>query len=727
MADDTSLAGQDQTASPSWDVNQYETWPQLDGAVADLTHNGSAWADLSHNAAAERWYELSDKLAAAVDALGEVNAAFQTEYNNIKGNFVGAAADSFLDFASRIYNQSEEIYDSANGGGFAATVGNVGHDIQGFAQQWWDLVRAAHDAEASVAKSYQDAIDAATSVDQVNSLIAEAQDGYNNVEVALYDSLREQLRGLRSRFESRGGDLSTLTLGAAETAADSNPVDTRVRTPDGSTDSGETEKYRAGDVTEADKKPLTGTDGQPLDTKVRTPDDDLESGETEKYRAGDVTEAGLKPQTDADLDTLTRTPDTTDPYGLASDPYAASSDPYATGTTSDPAYDQQLQDAQDAANDALAGAGTVPSSGTTGSGGGTSGTGAGGGTSGGGTTGSGTGGGTGGATDPGAGGSTPSTGSSGSGGSGSSEEEERKKALDDARKAANDAIDSLCPPTDDGSSPTDDLTGGDTPATESTDPSSGTGSSEEEDRQKALDDARQAANDAIDGLADSSTGSSLEDYLNGTSGDSGTTPQNEAMDAVDKAIEGLPGYGGDDAYAQGLQDAKDAADSAIAGLPGFQSGVDSLGGGSSTLPDLSSGGPGGGGLPGGGGGGGGLPGVDVPGPAPLDGAVGPQGDGILDTDLASKAGLVPATGSGAVTAGAPLTAGLSGSPVMPSGADGSMGMPMGGMPMGGGMGGMGGGGMGQQKEREPATWLQAEDGTWQDHEDEEPPSVLGRK
>src|SRR5882757_9907671 len=191
MADDTSLAGQDQTPSPSWDVNQYQTWDELDGVVSDLTHNGSAWADLTHNAAGERWYVLGDELKAALDNLGQVNSAFQAEYNKIKGNFTGAAADAFADYAGKIYTQSEDLYNATSGRNLAATVGDIGHDIQGFAQQWWDLVRAAHRSEAAVADSYRDAIDMATTQSQIYSLLAEAKTGNQKIEDALTESLRE--------------------------------------------------------------------------------------------------------------------------------------------------------------------------------------------------------------------------------------------------------------------------------------------------------------------------------------------------------------------------------------------------------------------------------------------------------------------------------------------------------------------------------------------------------
>ena len=750
MADQNSMAGGAQTPAPAWDITSLKDFDAIKAAVHDLLYNGSAEADLSHNAMGERWYALADKIKAAVDNLGQASSDFQSNYSQLNGGFTGEAADAFFDYAGKLYKQSEDVYSAGSDKAIATTIGNIGHDIQGFAVQFGDICNKGNNTWESIDANYIQAVKATSTPAQVSQITNEAQAAHDKLLAATDDDLRNLLRGLKSRFESRAGHLPALTVGAPSTGDDQS-ANAGTPTGNGSTGDGSTGDGSTGDGTTtsggdvpAQQKLLAGADGtgttdgttDGLTTLARTPTSDT---------------SGTTPQTtSAPLDTTPVTDAATTPMTPATDPgttpATTSTDPNATSgaTTPAPATDPGLQDAQQAATDGLNALGSATPSSSGGSTGGD--TGSGGDTSGGsgspagldsagGTTGSGSDGGSG----------TGSTGGDGS----SSGDDSTNKALDDARKAANDAIDGLGNPDSSDSS-------GDTPDTESSGPggdsstgdgSTGDGSSDDANRQQALDDARKAANDAIDGLqnGDPSTSSndpnSLSGFLNGQDGGA-SNPLHDAKDAMDKSIEALPGYDGNDAYAKGLHDAQAAADNAIQSLPDYGSAPAALAGTADApqLPDLS-GGPGAdGGLGGGGGGlgdvGGGLGGGGgVPGPPSLDGGPGgPPANGILDTDqAASQAGLAPAYGSGAVQ-GMPATAGGPMGPTAGGGAPASStdgGMPMG---MGGGMGGMGGGGMGgggmggQQKEREPAAWMQAEDGTWQDpSEGEEPQSVLGRR
>ncbi|MFI7124033.1 hypothetical protein ACIBTM_46390, partial [Amycolatopsis sp. NPDC049868] len=269
----------------------------------------------------------------------------------------------------------------------------------------------------------------------------------------------------------------------------------------------------------------------------------------------------------------------------------------------------------------------------------------------------------------------------------------------------------------------------------------GTPDAAEQQRQQALQEAKDAANRALDGLASdpSQPGSgeprsSLNDFLSGQSPDAGSgqdgdspiadKAHQDAKAAIDKAIESLPGYNGNDAYAQALHDAKQQADEAIDGL---SANSDSRSPGGQHPVKLESAPPSGGGLDSGTGGGvsgsvgsGGVGGGDLPAHNTLDGAGTPRADSVLDTDVAARQGLAPATG--AVTQQAPVGTTGPGSAI-PADHMGGAGMPMGGM--GGGMGGMG---QNENRERQPNTWLQDDGGAWRDeHEDEDvPSSVLGR-
>ena len=203
----------------------------------------------------------------------------------------------------------------------------------------------------------------------------------------------------------------------------------------------------------------------------------------------------------------------------------------------------------------------------------------------------------------------------------------------------------------------------------------------------------------------------------------------DAQSAVDNAIEKLPGYGGNDAYAQGLHDAQAAADSAMSNLPAHSNVADSLAGlvdtngtpvaghgpvntgGNDFAPNSFAPQTGGNAVP---------VSHTLDSAGGLNAAANAPGNGVLDTDVAAHSGLAPANGTGAVPQSSVAPSGYqAGSPGTPE-------MPM--SPgMGGGMGGMGGMGGQDKRERDPNTWLQADNGTWRDeHEDSGPPSVLGR-
>lgn len=796
MADsNASLAGQDATPPPSWDVNQYKDWDAMDKVVGDLTHNGGAWADLTHNAAAERWYVLEDKLGKAISALGTANAAFQKEVSGLKGQFVGVADQAFQDLSSKVYKQSEDVYNTMNRG-YATTVGNIGHDIQSFAQHWWDLVREAHSAEDQIRSIYQSIVDNAKDADTVNKAVEGMKQGFKEAEETLYGKLREQLAGLRNRYELRGGDLSPLHVEVpfGQPGTEGGPYTPRTEQVHG--------------------PPPYSSDVPP----AYAPTSDLPAG----YPSSDVP-AGYDTSSSVSPGGAGAPADPT-----AGAPGAGTSAPSGSGGGgSDPgaeaARQKGLQDAKNAADGAIgalqspssgagggspdtgggsspgsgmgsspdsgmgsspgSGLGSSPGSGGGGSpdtgGGGSSGSGAGGdpgagarqkalddakkaadGAIGalqspsglGGSPGSGTGGGSG-SGDPGMGGGSGSGGP----GSGAPMDPARAQGLQAAKDAANKAIDALRKPDD---SPerqkalqdAKDAAGkaiDDLAAQEGLDPGSATGGGAgSPENEKALQDAKDAADKAIDGLAHPPTesgdpkasspeaqkalqdakdaadkaidglkggeGASLSDFLKG-SGKPGDPAmgkaEHDAQAALDKAIESLPGYNGNDAYAQALHQAKDAADKAIQALPDYASVEETPGLTDGhepidhpSLPSFGSGGAGGGGI----GAGSSLPGVSG----------GP--DARLDTDVAQNEGLHPVGPDGAQARA------VAGGPAMVApGAAGNPGMPM--YPPGmGGMGGMGAMG-GQKREREPNTWLQAEQGTWRDDkDDDEPPSVLGR-
>ena len=714
---------------PEWDINQYQSWPALDGAVSDITHNGGDQSDLSHNASAEGWYELESKLKDAVGKLGDANEAFQKEYSALSGQFTGASADAFRDFAGKLYKQSEEVYTTVSGRDFATTTGNVGHDIQSFSQKWWELVKAAHDAEEQLKSK--------AVTPETNAVV---QDAYNKLEIELYGKLRELLGDLKARYESRGQDMDALHIaapshgngaggGAGAGAGGVTPDDVLAANPAMGL-MGEGMANAAAARMAAD--PSAAQPGGAADTSNMTPQELQAARQQAATTAGNGIDAmkdvsgGSGAGTPSGAGTGTGTGTGTD-TGIGTGQSGA--DPAGTADGSSGDLSSPGTDGAGAGSPDSAGSGSAdPGAGDTGSGGG-------------------------GAPMT---GSTPgSTGQSSPSGGGASgggtdpqaaaaqqqqqqEAQKRQKALEDAKNAADEGIAGLqgmgsgLPDTGSGSggsgsgSPSGSGGGADSPSsslpsTSSSGPDGG-GSDQgaggadpgAQQRQQALDDARQAANGAMSDLKDA--GSSLGSDQAAGGGDSGLVTQahNDAKQAIGDSIEKMPGYGGHDAYGQALVDAKQAAQQAIDGLSSSSPTLGGVGGGS----ELATSSAFGGGTPDLGGAGhigGGLPSTETAG----GGAGGTAGQhAMLDTDVASGQGLVAATataGSPAVASAAPVVGGVPANggempPMMP--------------PMGGGMGG----GMGpNQNERQPSTWLQAESGTWGDDAGgNDPPAVLGR-
>ena len=288
------------------------------------------------------------------------------------------------------------------------------------------------------------------------------------------------------------------------------------------------------------------------------------------------------------------------------------------------------------------------------------------------------------------------------------------------RKAQQDALDALhglnnptdTGPTHNGSIPPVSLGntgsgasgGGDQPAAGGQQPAgvghdeTSSATNDAAQQQRALHDAQVAADKAIQQLENggglgSNPSTTLPSTMPGhvtprspsglhnpTNPDNPTgTALHDAQNAIDRAIEALPGFNAHDATGNTLHAAEKAINDAIGSLPGA--------GGALGHSARSS----------------------------LDGM--PGGTSLLDSDVASQSGFTRPDGSASPTTPPTTPAGTGG--IRGNAADGGGGMPM--MPMGG----MGGAAGGSEQSREPSVWLQADEKHWRDDENAAPP-VIGR-
>jgi hypothetical protein len=587
------LVGQYSAPAPALDPAFFSTLSSIESVVSDLVYNSDgSKAGASKSSTAEAWYALEKDLKNAEKALATVNDNFAKKIKAVKDALEGEAGEAFAKYATAILHTSEEVYGTLTKKQFGATMGNVGHAAQSFADKWWQIHSASTSVRdqlrTSIIDSAQKQVAAAQTSQQVTALY---QQVYNDVstmsttmDTALLKDLQNALGALGGQYNSRAADLVPLYI---------SDGDTTTAAPQGSV------QQRIGSGQDPNAKPQeTQVPGPPLDPKVansqlnsqqapaapggttqNTPPGNAYGGanpatpgETTPKEAG-----GLKPVytsvDPADLGAVPGqlggalgTPATGQPgpestlgqsgvspeqqQALAGAKQAAGNaiDGLAA-QTNDPARTQALQDAKQAAQGAIDGLTGQPTAG----------------------------GGSGGPADtpaPGAvGGIDPTTqqaltdaknaaGKAIDGLTGQTSDPKRKKALEDAKQAAEDAIDGLAAPT----GAPGQLTGG--PAEDGVEAAKDAAGKAIDDlarpgdsdaRQKALEDAKQAASDALGDLGEDPASAD---------GPGSTDPQERAglLDAkheAQKAIDDLIGQTDDPERKQALEDARNAVSDAI--------------------------------------------------------------------------------------------------------------------------------------------------------------------
>ncbi|MFD9698002.1 hypothetical protein [Lentzea sp. NPDC059081] len=530
QSNDLLVGAYDDTA-PGFNARQYTSYEALANVVKDLIYGARGGSNglegkLSSHHAAETFYDLGYAFAKATKRLGEVNDAFAAEVKKMGEALEGSAGEEFQKYAKDLLKESEEVFQTLSRRDFGMSVGNIGHAIQWFANEWWTLVDKydAHRVKEStriknVGKegirylaNNANGNDVSALIDQLakktNEAIKKLDD---DVEKKLLAALQDLTTNLSGQYTSRGQDLVPLMIISGLSKAQDPRYDGKL----------------------PEKQGATGGAGK----------EDPRSSDAYRQAFGEARKAS-----EADLDKLIAGTD--DPvkkaaYEDAKEQLgAALSEPeLVNGTVT---RDNGATPDAEVTNPARAEeAGGLPSTASAGP-----------------------------APDTGSGATTSASPAAGQAAA------ERQAGLDAAKQAADQAIDALgapvTSPSGDGSSPApagpsslpaggagDTPVGGALPAG-----GSGTPAQQEADRkrQKALDDAKKAADDAIDGLTgDSGAG------LPGAGGGGTPSPAEQqaagdAKAAASKALDDLAGQTDDPARKQALQDAQAAAEKAIDGI-----------------------------------------------------------------------------------------------------------------------------------------------------------------
>ncbi|MFD2419614.1 hypothetical protein [Amycolatopsis pigmentata] len=520
------LAGEYNESSPPLDPSQYSTLDALNEVVNDLVFNeNGSHVTLSNSTTAESWYEFERLFNSAAKRLGEVNESFAKEIKALKDALSGDAGDALNKYATDLLNESEDLYNTLNGKKYGTIVGNVGHAIQAFAAGWWDIInssdksRKSQDAQLRAQAVMQ--LEQAQTLSDIVTVENELKQSLNtmnsNADSQLVKDLQGALGALGSQYNGRGSDLVPLHIVNGE----SKSHDPRYNAP-----------QRPAFMTARPR--MVNANPQSPQQHPQGPATGFNPGQVNPANQ----QASVPPGAPGEVTPGQGTPGEGTPgQGLGSPPAAQTQNPQTTNPGS-PADAQQMQNAKNAANNAVAGLGSPPGA-LTGDPGGTP---------------AGSPAGSPAGTPGGSPAGTPEANTPGATDPG------QQQALQNAKNAANKAIDGLSAQTAD---PT---------------------------RQKALDDAKQAADKAIDGLTDPSgtpgtpgspgaaaggpgdaAGAVGAPVPGGMMPGGGRTPDDkkalqDAKNAANKAIDGLSGQTSDPTRQKALDDAKQAADKAIGDL-----------------------------------------------------------------------------------------------------------------------------------------------------------------
>ncbi|MEV0679410.1 hypothetical protein AB0I60_23090 [Actinosynnema sp. NPDC050436] len=207
------------SSAPALAVEQYGTVAELTEVAAGLIGRDGARVSLSGNPTAEAWYELEERVDAATKRLGDVNQAFQREIKSLQDSLKGEAGEAFGKYSTRVLKKSEDLYQSLVSRQYGTTIGNIGHAIQAFGAAWWDAVDRAEEVRVETLGALHavaTAAIAAAEPEEIPAIVAKVKASMEEVQKAseenLVKHLQELLAGLGDQYANRGQDLSPLHI-----------------------------------------------------------------------------------------------------------------------------------------------------------------------------------------------------------------------------------------------------------------------------------------------------------------------------------------------------------------------------------------------------------------------------------------------------------------------------------------------------------------------------------
>ena len=483
---------------PQLTAGENDTFEELTRLVARIVlQDDGSIPDLSSHKLAEQWYRLESEMNKAVSALNDMNDGFEKAIKSLRDQFSGVSADAFHEWAKDVLRSSQQVHTTLKENQYPLTIGNVGHAMQWFANEWWKALdewdKEDKNARSRIAVKYMAQIELAQTQDDIDIVVKFFLKEIEVVDKELEWKYIQRLQGLVNelgrQYTERGQDMVPFDILRSDKIGSGSGGNNK--------GTGGNNEESGGNIEVPDLSGLAGGGGPDLGGSSgggggggRSPSGGADSGGGAGGVNGALDEAKKAAQ-DA-IDSI-------------------------RNNTGDPEAQQALDEARQKVGDAIdqlkntGGGPDLSGLGGAGSGGAPGGLGGLGGL----------------------GGDSGSRSPSGRSGPGSAfdPEEEKRRALEDAKKATQDVLDDLANNTED------------------------------PEAKRALEEAKQAAQDAIDGLTGGTDPGNLH------SRGSGDAEQKEALDrarrATQDALDKISEATDNPAIKEALENAKKAAQDAL--------------------------------------------------------------------------------------------------------------------------------------------------------------------
>ena len=201
---------------PQLTAGENDTFEELTRLVARIVlQDDGSIPDLSSHKLAEQWYRLESEMNKAVSALNDMNDGFEKAIKSLRDQFSGVSADAFHEWAKDVLRSSQQVHTTLKENQYPLTIGNVGHAMQWFANEWWKALdewdKEDKNARSRIAVKYMAQIELAQTQDDIDIVVKFFLKEIEVVDKELEWKYIQRLQGLVNelgrQYTERGQDM----------------------------------------------------------------------------------------------------------------------------------------------------------------------------------------------------------------------------------------------------------------------------------------------------------------------------------------------------------------------------------------------------------------------------------------------------------------------------------------------------------------------------------------